>query len=68
MSLLVFRSRFIKWQTDPDLVFQPSGKKNAPAGCNPEPEYKIKNRKKDFKKNRSCRIGPQICCESLFFG
>jgi len=45
---LVFRSRFIKWQTDPDLVFQPSGKKNAPAGCNPEPEYKVKNREETF--------------------
>jgi hypothetical protein len=55
MSLLVFRSRFINWQTDPDLVLQPSGKKNTPAGCIAEPEYKGKNREKHFKKNRLCR-------------
>jgi hypothetical protein len=48
MSLLVFRSRFINWQTDPDSVLQPSGKKNAPAGCKAEPEYKGKNRTETF--------------------
>jgi hypothetical protein len=48
MSLLVFHPRFINWQTDPDLVLQPPGKKNAPDGCNAEPEYKDENYRKHF--------------------
>jgi hypothetical protein len=59
MSPLVFRLRFINWQTDPDATLQPSEKKNGPAGCKTEPENKDKNYKKHFKKNRSFRRGPQ---------
>jgi len=68
MSRLIFRSRFINWQTDPDLVLQPSGKQNAPEGCNAEPAYKNKNHRKHFKKNRSRRRGQKIYGELLFSG